>query len=159
MRAVLAFVAIVAAGIGLTACQAPMATYQRITTADPAGPYLGMTKDDIIACAGKPAGSYPNATGETLVFHYSGAGPTPSAEKVKPKPDDPKGPLGRPKGDKDWACSASLIFENGRLIRAAYAPKGVVSPYTEKKNAKTGELMAVEQPQPCTFSLPNCAKH
>jgi hypothetical protein len=159
MRASLAVLAVFAAGLGATACQAPMATLERISMGDPAKPYAGMTKDEIIACAGKPSGSYANATGETLVYHYSGPGPTPSAEKDKPKPDAPKGPLGQPKADKNWACSASLAFENGRLARATFAPREVVSPYATKKDSKTGEKKAVEAPPPCAFSLPNCARH
>jgi hypothetical protein len=158
MRARLALLAVFAAGLGTSACQAPLATLERTIAGNPAKPYLGMTKDEVVACAGKPSGSYANATGETLVYHYTGPGPTPSAEKEKAKADAPKGPLGQPKADKNWACSASLNFENGRFTRATFAPREVVSPYATKKDAKTGEKKAVEAPEPCTFSLPNCAK-
>ena len=80
-------------GLCVGACQAPMATFERTVLGDPAKPYLGMTKAEIIACAGTPAGSYTHGTGETLTYHYSGAGPVPMAP-AKKKADEPKGPLG-----------------------------------------------------------------
>ena len=33
-----------------------------------------MTKEQVVACAGKPSGSYGTTSGETLTYHYSGAG-------------------------------------------------------------------------------------
>lgn len=123
---------------------------------DPAKPYLGMTKDEIIACAGAPANRYSHSTGETLTYHYSGAGPVPSAAKAKS--DGGRGVFGRSKADKSWKCSASLVFEGGRLARVNFAPRDVVSPYATKKDPKTGEKVPVPQPEPCTFSLPNCAR-
>ena len=127
-----------------------------IAYGDPAKPYFGMTKDEVIACAGKPSGSYGTNTGETLIYHYSGAGPVPSAGKEKP--DKRKGVLGRSKSDKSWRCSASLAFEGGRLARVNFAPRDVTSPYATKKDPKTGKKVPVPQPEPCTFSLPNCAR-
>ena len=38
-----------------------------------------MTKEQVVACAGKPSGSYGTTLGETLTYHYSGAGPVPTA--------------------------------------------------------------------------------
>ena len=47
--------------------------------ADPAKPYLGMSKDEIIACAGEPHGKYKrSADGETLTYHYSAQAPCPA---------------------------------------------------------------------------------
>ena len=56
--------------------------------ADPAKPYLGMTKEAIIACAGEPYAKYRSgAEAETLTYHYSGAGPVPAAPGEKKKKD------------------------------------------------------------------------
>jgi hypothetical protein len=148
--------AILAAGLGMSACQAPQATFERTFMADPAKPYLGMTQEQVIACAGKPHNRLGLGTGETLTYRYSGAGPVPSAEKAKS--DEAKGPLGKPKSDKNWACSASLVFESGKLARVTVAPREVVGPYDTKKDPKTGEKVPVPQPERCAFSLPNCAR-
>ena len=115
-----------------------------------------MTKEQVVACAGKPSGSYGTTSGETLTYHYSGAGPVPTAAPAKS--DEEKGPLGKPKSDKTWKCSASLAFEGGKLARVSFAPRDVVSPYERKKDPKTGEKVYVTPPEPCTFSLPNCAR-
>ena len=103
----------------------------------PTKPYIGMTKEQVVACAGKPSGSYGTTAGETLTYHYSGAGPVPTATPAKS--DEPKGPLGKPKSDKTWKCSASLSFEGGKLARVSFAPRDVVSPYEKKKDPKTGK--------------------
>ena len=56
--------------------------------ADPAKPYLGMTKEAILACAGEPYAKYRSgAEAETLTYHYSGAGPVPAAPGEKKKKD------------------------------------------------------------------------
>jgi hypothetical protein len=157
MRVVRAMLAILAAGLGASSCQAPRATFER-TFFDPAKPYVGMTKEQVIACAGAPAGRYNTNTGETLVYHYSGAGPVPTA--APKKQDDAKAnPFGSKKSDKNYDCNASLVFEGGRLTRVTFAPRLAVSPYETKKNPKTREKVPVEQPKPCSFSLPNCAGH
>jgi hypothetical protein len=157
MRVVRAMLAILAAGLGASSCQAPRATFER-TFFDPAKPYVGMTKEQVIACAGAPAGRYNTNTGETLVYHYSGAGPVPTA--APKKQDDAKAnPFGSKKSDKNYDCNASLVFEGGRLARVTFAPRLAVSPYETKKDPKTREKVPVEQPKPCSFSLPNCAGH
>jgi hypothetical protein len=157
MRVVRAMLAILAAGLGASSCQAPRATFER-TFFDPAKPYVGMTKEQVIACAGAPAGRYNTNTGETLVYHYSGAGPVPTA--APKKQDDAKAnPFGSKKSDKNYDCNASLVFEGGRLTRITFAPRLAVSPYETKKDPKTREKVPVEQPKPCSFSLPNCAGH
>ena len=133
-------------------------------SADPAGPYLGMTQVEIIACAGEPHSRYPSgAQAETFVYHYSGDGPVPSepdksAEKKKDKPglfsSDKK-----KKEDKSWTCTASIVFENGRLARVTFAHKDVRSPYAwqSQSDPKKAEKLRNEEVPTCTFSLPNCA--
>ena len=150
--------AILAVGLGVSACQAPVQNFERTFLADPAKPYVGMTKEQIIACAGTPAGRYNTNTGETLVYHYNGAGPVPTA--APKKQDDAKAnPFGSKKSDKNYDCNASLVFEGGRLTRVTFTPRLAVSPYETKKDPKTGEKVPVEQPKPCSFSLPNCGGH
>ena len=51
---------------------------------DPAAPYLGMTKAQILACAGEPHSRFKSgAAKETLTYHYSGAGPVPVPEHLQ----------------------------------------------------------------------------
>ena len=49
--------ALAIAGIGLlvVACAAPRQTFERVVYGDPAKPYLGKTKTEIMTCAGTPA--------------------------------------------------------------------------------------------------------
>lgn len=131
--------------------------------ADPARPYLGMSKEEIIACAGEPYATLKRgAETETLTYHYSGAGPVPPAPGEKKKKDKPSFSFGGDKGgkkkDQGWTCTASLVFQGGRLARVSFAHKDVKSPYDwqkEKDPKKQAELRA--QPVPtCDFSLPNC---
>jgi hypothetical protein len=54
--------------------------------ADPAKPYLGMTKEAILACAGEPHARFKSgADAETLTYRYSGAGPVPAPPGQKKK--------------------------------------------------------------------------
>jgi len=139
---------------------------------DPAAPYLGMTKDEILACAGEPhARLQMGANAETLTYHYSGAGPVP-AEPAKPgekdKSKDKKkssiadlfGDKKDKKKDKDWTCSASLKFEDGKLVSVNFAHKDVRSPYAwqAEKDPKKQEAMRKEGVPTCTFSLPRCSR-
>src|SRR5262245_38453087 len=139
---------------------------------DPAAPYLGMTKDEIIACAGEPhARLRMGANAETLTYHYSGAGPVP-AEPAKPgekdKSKDKKkssiadifGDKKGKKKDKDWTCSASFKFEEGQLVSVTFAHKDVRSPYAwqAEKDPKKQEEMRKEEMPTCTFSLPRCSR-
>ena len=64
------------------------------------------------------------------------------------------------KKDKDWTCSASLKFEDGKLVSVNFAHKDVRSPYEWqaekdpiKQEAKRKEVMPT-----CTFSLPRCTR-
>jgi hypothetical protein len=162
-----------AAALLVTSCANPTATFKHIAYGDPAAPYLGMSKADIIACAGQPRSRYPGtANVETLTYHYNGAGPVPGEapksdkKDKKDQPDEKKqaGFLGGVKKDaKDWTCTASLVFENDHLIRVNFASKDVESPYayqsgkSPEQRAKNLEKGPQEQ-KTCTFSLPNCAR-
>jgi hypothetical protein len=90
--------------------------------ADPAKPYLGMSKEAIIACAGEPYAKYRSgAEAETLTYHYSGAGPVPA-----------------PPGEKKK--------KEGGL--ASFFPGGDKADKTEKKDkkAETGDASAASSP-------------
>ena len=159
MSAVRALLAILGAGLCLGGCSNPRATFERVVFADPAKPYLGMSKAQVIACAGKPAGSFTHGTTEMMTYHYNGAGPVPAPEPAKPAASDQKGPLGGPKSNKIYDCDASMAFEADHLVRVTFAPRLAISPYTEKTDPKTHERTYVTPPPPCAFSLPNCAPH
>jgi len=174
--------------------------------ADPARPYLGMSKDAIVACAGEPYGRFKSgSSAETLTYHYSGAGPVPGAPGEKKKKegglagffpggdkadkkdkkadqsetgDTPgktekkektadaseagakggKGGKRNKKKDSGWTCTASLVFEDGKLARVSFAHKDVRSPYDwqKEKNPKKQEELRNAPLPTCTFSLPNC---
>ena len=134
--------------------------------ADPASAYLGMTKAEIVACAGEPYARYKSgAEAETLTYRYSGAGPVPGAPGAKKK-DRPSFSFGgdKKKGDKKkdkgWTCTASLVFENDRLAGVNFAHKDLRSPYQWQsvKDPKKAEAMRKDPLPTCTFSLPNCAR-
>jgi hypothetical protein len=64
------------------------------------------------------------------------------------------------KAEPDWTCSASLVFEDGKLARVTIAHKGVHSPYdwqAEKDPVKQEEKRKEGVPT-CDFSLPKCAR-
>jgi hypothetical protein len=133
--------------------------------ADPAKPYLGMSTEEIVDCAGEPHSRYKSgAEAETLTYHYNGAGPVPGppGEKKKDKPSFSFGgdKKDKKKGDKDWTCTASLTFENGRLAQVNFAHKDVRSPYAwqNEKNPKKQEALRNAPVPTCTFSLPNCSR-
>ena len=59
----------------------PVATIKDMTAGDPAAPYLGMSRSEVIACAGQPHSQYRSGdNAETLTYRYSGEGPRPGAE-------------------------------------------------------------------------------
>ena len=64
------------------------------------------------------------------------------------------------KDNKDWTCSASLVFESGRLVRVNFSHKDVRSPYQwqAEKDEKKAEEMRKEGVPTCEFSLPRCAR-
>jgi hypothetical protein len=139
---------------------------KRLTSSDPAKAYLGMTKSEVIACAGMPHSRYPAAGGsEVLTYHYSGAGPVPGDNKTSGSKDEkkPKGifdGVGGKKDKGDWDCTASFAFDGDRLVRVNFAHKDVESPYAWQKikdPAKAEEKREAGVPT-CTFSLPNCPR-
>ena len=94
-----------------------------------------------------------------MVYRYNGDGPIPGANKsTDKKKKDAGGSVFTKKSTGDWTCNASLVFDADHLVRVTYAANGVVSPYTERKDSKTGERTYVTPPKPCVFSLPNCAR-
>jgi hypothetical protein len=133
---------------------------------DPAKPYLGMSTEAIVACAGEPHSRYKSgADAETLTYHYTGAGPVPApaGEKKKDKDKPSLSFLGGDKKDKktkggDWTCTASLTFQSGRLTQINFAHKDARSPYDwQKIKDPVKQEAARKAPLPtCTFSLPNC---
>jgi hypothetical protein len=137
---------------------------------DPAAPYLGMSQAEIVACAGEPHARYRSgAEAETLTYRYSGAGPVPAQAGKSEKKDkkekkksvaDIFGDKKDKKKDKDWACTASLKFEQGRLVSVNFAHKDTRSPYEwqSEKDPKKQEAMRKEVLPTCTFSLPNCGR-
>jgi len=141
----------------------PQSTLKSIAYGDPAKDYLGMTKAEVIACAGEPHSTYKSgAAAETLTYHYSGAGPVPSeaprADEKKKKPDFFGGD--KKKEDENWTCSASLVFEDDRLARVSFSHKDVRSPYDwqAEKDPKKAEAMRQEDVPTCPFSLPRCPR-
>jgi hypothetical protein len=131
---------------------------------DPAAPYLGMTEAQIIACAGKPHSRFKSgAEQETLTYHYSGAGPVPAEKpKAEEKKSEEKESLfgkDKKKEDKSWTCSASLVFENNKLVKVTFAHRDVRSPYQwqSEKDPEKAEKMRKEGVPTCTFSLLRCA--
>lgn len=176
MRPTLVLLASLAAALLLASCANPQATLKNIAYGDPAKSYLGMSKAEIVACAGPPHSTYRSgATAETLTYHYSGAGPQPGASGASAKSDDKKDDKtddkkddkvteglfgGSKKKDKDWTCTASLVFENGRLARVSFAHKDTRSPYQwqSEKNPKKREAMRKEEVPTCDFSLPGCRR-
>jgi hypothetical protein len=159
-----ALLASLAAALLLASCANPQATLQNIAYGNPAKPYLGMSKAEIVACAGQPHSTYKSgAQAETLTYQYSGAGPQPAAPGASPKSDDKKkeglfGDSKKKDKDKDWTCTASLVFENDRLARVSFAHKDTRSPYEwqKEKNLKKAEEMRKEGVPTCSFSLPGC---
>lgn len=148
--------------LSLTSCggATPQSTLRSIAYGDPAKPYLGMSKTEIISCAGQPHSRYGSGeASETLTYRYSGAGPVPGAA---PKSTDKKKPFGggSDSGSKDWTCTASLVFEYDRLTRVSFAHKEVRSPYAwqAEKDPEKQEQMRREELPTCTFSLPRCQR-
>jgi hypothetical protein len=149
--------------LGLTACaySGPNDAFKRLTTVDQSKPYIGMTKEEVLACAGPPHslyGSGPNS--ETLTYHYDGDGPVPSSGGEKKKSSSGFLSFGKKKGGGDWTCTASLVFENDKLVRVSYANKDVRSPYQwqHEKDPKKREELKDEPVPTCNFSLPRCRR-
>ena len=140
MRAVRSLLTILAA-CSRERCQSPRQTFERTFLPDPTKPYIGMTKEQIIACAGKPTGQLRHHSGATLAYHYSGAGPVPRRRRRR-RTSRSKPARSGSRNDKDWKCNASLVFESGRLARVTFAPRHAVSPYGTRSDPKTRERVA-----------------
>jgi major membrane immunogen (membrane-anchored lipoprotein) len=161
--------AVLLAALLLAACANPAATLKEVAYGDPTKPYLGMSKQEVLACAGQPHSEFQSgAGGETLTYHYSGAGPVPGEEKKadKKKDDDKQKPKGGLLGglkkddDKSWTCTASFVFANDRVVKINFAHRDVNSPYAWQAEAdpkKQAEMRNAEVPT-CTFSLPRCPR-
>ena len=136
MRPFSVVLASLAVGVTVASCAAPVQTFERAVYGDPAKPYFGKTKAEMIACAGAPFATYKTDTAETLTYHYSGAGPVPG--EVKKKDDDQAqgGMFGAKKQDKNYKCTASLVFENDRLVRVNFAPRVIITPYTRQEGQR-----------------------
>ena len=153
----------------VASCANPSATIKEIAYGDPTKSYLGMSKEELISCAGQPYATYSSGATETLTYHYTGAGPVPAdpAKSDKKKDDDKanqKGGLmsGLKKKDdnKNWTCTASFTFQDGRVSKIVFAHRDVTSPYAYQ-SGKSAEDRAKTGPQEvptCQFSLPRCPK-
>jgi hypothetical protein len=165
--AVLAARVAIAAGLAaaLQACaySGPRDMYDRLTTKDYGKPYIGMSKSEVLRCAGQPWSHIATgANSETLVYHYTGAGPVPggaSAPEKKKKDANPFSGLTAPKTG-NFSCTASLAFDGDRLTRVVYASKDVRSLYAweGEKDPKKREEMKEEGVPTCMFSLPRCPR-
>lgn len=137
----------------------PEDAYKQLTRVNHAEPYIGMSKAEVLKCAGQPRARLPASGGaETLVYHYSGAGPVPSGGADKKKSSNPFSKKKKKGGDTE--CTASLVFENERLVRVSYAHKNARSPYAwqgEKDPKKAEEMRNAPLPT-CVFSLPRCPR-
>jgi hypothetical protein len=161
---------LIAAGLAaaLQACaySGPSDTIKQLTTPDYGKRYIGMSKAEVLKCAGQPRSRISTgANSETLVYHYSGGGPVPgggAAPKKKDKKDKKKsGPLGGLTGSKqNFTCVASLAFQDDRLVRVSYAHRDVRSPYAweSEKDPKKRAAMKREGVPTCVFSLPRCPR-
>src|SRR5687768_2482616 len=77
-----------AAGFATASCggMSPEATLASLAAGDPAQGYIGMSKSQVISCAGQPYSRYGSGSGaETMIYRYSGAGPVPRAAKPEEK--------------------------------------------------------------------------
>ena len=136
----------------------PEDVYKQLNSVDHSKPYIGMSKAEVLKCAGQPRARLPASGGaETLVYHYSGAGPVPSGGGDKKKGSNPFAKK-KKKGDTD--CTASLVFEKERLVRVSYAHKNTRSPYAwqAEKDPKKAEEMRTAPLPTCVFSLPRCRR-
>jgi hypothetical protein len=158
MRHLAAALAMLACPSLLAACANPQATLQSLAYGDPAKPYLGMTRAEITACAGMPHSRYASGeNAETFTYRYKGAGPAPGAPA---KPEKKKSGLFsiKKEASEDWTCTASLVFEDDRLVRVSFAHKDVRSPYAwqSEHNPEKAEKLREQEVPSCSFSLPNC---
>lgn len=164
--------AILAVGLAglLSACaggSGPEDAYKRLTTVDYGKPYLGMSKAEVLQCAGQPRSRIPAGKDtETLVYHYNEPGPVPGANQPAPKSNSkdkkksssPFGGLKKSEGN--FNCTASLTFDKEKLVRVSYAHMNVRSPYAwqGEDDPEKAEQMRKEGVPTCKFSLPRCPR-
>jgi hypothetical protein len=123
----------------------PSDAIQQLSRVDYSKPYIGMSKSEVLRCAGQPRSRIPaGKTTETLVYHYSGSGPVPSSGDKKEKA----------------TCTASMTFEKDVLVRVSYAHMQSRSPYAwqSEDDPKKAEEMRREAVPTCVFSLPRCPR-
>jgi len=87
---------------------------------------IGMSKAEILSCAGTPAKSSKSNDIEVLTYSYAGGQPSSGAGVVQ-----------------QGQCSASFVFQRGRLTRLNYT-------------GQTGGLAT--QGDQCGFIVANCLK-
>lgn len=130
----------------LSACaggSGPEDAYRQLTRVDYGKPYLGMSKAEVLRCAGQPRSKIPaGSSAETLIYHYTGPGPVPGADT------------------KNATCTASLTFEKEKLVRVSYAHMEVRSPYAyqSESDPEKAEQLRREDVPSCVFSLPQCPR-
>ena len=121
------------------------------------------TKSD----AGKSADKTSDATKSPTASDDAKSAGKPSGDKKADdsKPDTNKlssifGKNSKKKENADWTCSASLVFEDGKLVRVNFAHKDVHSPYDwqAEKDPVRQEEKRKEGVPTCEFSLPKCAR-
>src|SRR5680860_1252677 len=80
---------------GCASSSGPEDAFKALTRVDYGKPYIGLSKAEVLSCAGQPRSRIPaGESSETLVYHYNGAGPESAAAE----------------------CSASLTFEKNVLV-------------------------------------------
>ncbi len=121
----------------------PEDAYRQLTRVDYGKPYLGMSKAEVLRCAGQPRSKIPaGSSAETLIYHYTGQGPVPGADT------------------KNATCTASLTFDREKLVQVSYAHMEVRSPYDwqSEDDPEKREQMRRERVPSCVFSLPQCPR-
>jgi hypothetical protein len=166
----LALTAALVTAAGLTALisgcaggSGPEDAFNQLTRVDYGQPYIGMSKAEVLSCAGQPRSTIAaGPSTETLVYHYNGGGPVPGAAPAKAEGKKKKSPFStgssEPKGD--FTCTASLTFEQEKLVRVSYAHMQTRSPYDwqKEKDPEKREQMREEGVPTCVFSLPRCPR-
>jgi hypothetical protein len=160
---------LLAAGLAgaLQACaySGPSDMVNQLTAVDYGKPYIGMSKAEVLNCAGPPRSRIATgANSEMLVYHYSGAGPVPGgaapakADKKDKKKSGPFSGLSQQK--QAFTCTANLSFEGDRLVQVSYAHRDVHSAYDweHEKDPKKQEEMKRAGVPTCVFSLPRCPR-
>ena len=136
----------------------------RYTGTGPA-PAAKAKADDKSSGGKKYADKKSNATKSDDKKLKSAAKPSDDKKSDDSKPDTNKlssifGKNSKKKENADWTCSASLVFEDGKLVRVNFAHKDVHSPYdwqAEKDPVKQEEKRKEGVPT-CEFSLPKCPR-